>query len=282
MLIMKNFIKFSLFAFLISSQNSFAKNYQKIISVGGSLTEIIFQLNLEDKLIGVDTTSNFPEKAKTLKKIGYKRNLSSEGILSLKPDLVILNDEAGPTLVIEQIKNSGVEILKLKSARSISEIKENINQIAKKFNKKREAKNLINKINYSLEKLNKKIAKQKDKQKIMFILGHGGSLMVSGKDTAGDAIIKISGAKNAISDFSGYRILTPESVIKVNPDIILIGKNELESLGGKKSLLKNKAISLTNAAKNNRIISMDLLLLLGFGPRTVEAAEKLNESIYAK
>jgi heme transport system substrate-binding protein len=251
---------------------------QRIITIGGALTEIVYQLESGDHLVGNDTTSYYPNEAEALPKVGYQRALSAEGILSLKPDLVIHTDEAGPKSVMKQLKAAGVNLLEIKSGRSIEDIIDSINTIALAIDKNEIAEQLVTSLLQKKTNLEKIVSEQTHKHKVMFILQHGGGApMVAGTKTAADSIIKLSGAINVVTAYEGYKPLTPEAVITQSPDIILITEQGLQQAGGKESLIKNNALALTPAGKNKNIISMDSLLLLGFGPRTIDAANSLNE-----
>lgn len=251
---------------------------KKVVAIGGGITEIIYAIGAQDSLVGNDTTSYYPAEATKLPKVGYKRALSAEGILSLKPDLIILSDEAGPPVVLKQIKSAGVKVLKLNSARSFIDTKNDIIAVGKALEKENEARKLVKSLNEKQSELNKKLAKQQTSKRVIFILQHGGGTpMIAGKSTAADSIIKLSGAQN-VASFDGYKSLTPEAMVSLNPDYILITSQGLKQVGGKDALLKTPGLELTNAAKNNKIIAMDSLLLLGFGPRAIDAAIELNST----
>ncbi|USG59542.1 ABC transporter substrate-binding protein [Sneathiella marina] len=254
-----------------------AETPKRVVSVGGALTEIVYGLDAGNLLVGSDTTSYFPAKAAQLPKVGYQRTLSAEGILSLTPDLVILSDEAGPPAVLEQLKTAGVDILQVGAGRSLSDVKESIQVIAVALDKTEQSNFLISSLELASTKLNKAIAAQKDKKRIMFILQHsGGAPMVAGLDTAASSVIELSGAENAVSEYRGYKPLSPEAATAIAPDIILVTTQGLEQVGGKPALLNIPGINLTPAAKRGKVIAMDALLLLGFGPRTADAAIELN------
>ena len=87
-----------------------AKNSSRIAIAGGSLTEITFLLEAEDRIIAVDLTSNYPMMARDLPSIGYVRALSAEGILSLSPTLILGEDDMGPPTVLEQLSKTGIDI----------------------------------------------------------------------------------------------------------------------------------------------------------------------------
>jgi iron complex transport system substrate-binding protein len=258
---------------------TYAKEAKRVITVGGALTEIVYALGAEDSLVGSDTTSYYPAAAEKLPKVGYKRALSAEGILSLNPDIVILNDEAGPPAVLQQIEAAGTEVIKLKIGRSLDDVEQNITAISKLLNRDQQAAVLLQTINNKNDELTSTIQQQEIPKQVMFILQHGGgSPMVAGAGTAADSIIRLSGAQNVIADYEGYKPLTPEAAVALEPDVILITKQGLEQAGGKEGLMKSPGVSLTPAAQKGHIIAMDSLELLGFGPRTVEAALALNQA----
>lgn len=249
----------------------------RVVSIGGALTEIVYGLEAGELLVGSDTTSYFPPQAGQLPKVGYQRTLSAEGILSLSPDLVILSEEAGPPAVLEQLKTAGVEMLQVKAGRSLNDIKENIRTIGDAINKQQEAEKLIRQMTATNRKLDKAVSDQTDKKRIMFILQHsGGAPMVAGTNTAASSIIELSGAQNAVKGYSGYKPLSPEAAVSLAPDIILVTTQGLAQAGGKEALSKIPGIGLTPAAQQDHVIAMDALFLLGFGPRTAEAALELN------
>lgn len=263
--------------FLLSSANAVAPH--RIITIGGGLTETVYALGAQNLLVGNDTTSYYPAEAEKLPKVGYQRTLSAEGILSLNPDLIILTQEAGPPSVLKQVESAGVSLLKLKAGRSLSDVKANIFAIGKALRREKEAEILVDQINAESENLKSVIEKQSSRKKAIFILQHGGGTpMVAGSRTAADGIIRLSGAENAVKGFTGYKPLTPEAAVSLNPDVILITRRGLKQADGKERLLKSPGVSLTPAAKNGHVIAMDSLLMLGFGPRTAEAALQLNRA----
>ncbi len=116
------------------------------------------------------------------------------------------------------------------------------------------------------------------KPKVLFIYARGaGNLMVAGTNTPMEKIIGIAGGQNAITEFEDFKPLTPEAVVKSNPDYILMFDKGLESIGGVDGVLKLEGVASTNAGKNKKIIAMDGQLVSGFGPRVGQAAAKLNQ-----
>jgi iron complex transport system substrate-binding protein len=258
---------------------AFSDGPKRVVSIGGAITEIVYALDAASILVGSDTTSYYPGEAAKLPKVGYQRMLSAEGILSLRPDLVILTEKAGPPTVLAQLKSAGVKLVKIKTARSIENVKINILRIAEVFKRSKNAENLITSIEKNQVRLQRAIAKNPFVKRAMFILQHsGGTPMVAGEQTAANSIIMLSGAQNAVRGYRGYRPLTPEAAVALKPDVIILTTQGLKQSGGKEALLKIPGLALTPAAKRGKIVVMDSLMLLGFGPRTADAALKLNQA----
>lgn len=254
----------------------------RIVSVGGALTEIIYMLGEEGRLVGADTTSYYPPAAAKLAKIGYQRNLSAEGILSLKPDLLLVTEDAGPPAVLTQIKSSGVKVKIFHSAKSIAHVRANIMSLGDTLGKGDQALKAVAELDLILNKVALKVASQKTKPTVLFLTSHGSSTpMVTGSDTSASALIALAGGRNVAEHFSGYKPLTPEAAVKYAPNVILITSRSLKMNGGIDGLLKIPGVALTPAGDNGNIVHMDGLLLLGFDPRTGEAALELHEKIQA-
>ncbi len=268
---------------LAFTPSAFADGAKRIVSVGGAITETIFALNQQERLVGSDTTSYFPKAAAELPKVGYQRALSTEGILSLKPELIITTDEAGPPPVLHQLQAAGVKLALLKAPREMDDVKANITDIGKLLQAEDNAIALNNKIDLALKKLAEIKAASPEKVRVMFVMNHGnGAPMVAGRETAADSIIELSGAENVVKDYDRYKPLTPEAAVSYAPDVILVSDMTLEQLGGKSKLFDLPGLGQTPAAKGEHVVSMDALLLLGFGPRTADAAIELHQKLNKK
>lgn len=252
-------------------------NPQKIVTLSGNVTETVFSLGLGDQIVGVDASSLYPEEATKKSQVGYYRRVSAEGILSLGPDLVIATDAAGPPNVIEQIRSSGVPIAILSSAHTIKDAQKRIELIAKLLDKEKEGHILV----WNMEDEIKQVVKHDTPPKILFIYARGGGTQnVAGTDTSANAMISLAGGVNAVTDYTGYKPMNTEALIASSPDYILFTDRGLESMGGIDEVVKMNGIAQTPAGKNKKIISIDDLLLLGFGPRTAQGAVQLSQKIY--
>lgn len=246
---------------------------EKIVSLNGAITEIVAALGHEKEIVGTDVTSTYPESLKgTAKDLGHVRSISIESIMALQPTVILATDKDMSPDLLEKIKKSGVKAEVFTQDFSTDGTKKLISDVAKALNHA-DYSALTAKIDADLKNV-KPIAKA---PKVLFIYARGaGMLMVSGKNTPVEKIITLAGGQNAVTDFEDYKPLTPEALIKGNPDVILMFTTGLESVGGTEGALKIKGVDKTNAGKNKKIIALDGALLSGFGPRVGEGAAQLN------
>jgi len=263
-------------ALLFPFQLQAAQTCPRIISIGGAITEIVYKLGVERCLVGADTTSTYPEEAKDLPMVGYQRQLSSEGILSLKPEMILHTNQAGPPAVLKQIDQAGIQRIAVDDTHSLGAVYEKIRTVAQTFGVEEKGDALIADLKSQSREL--EAVKPDTSPGVLFMMQHGGGApMAGGKETAADGIISLAGGKNVL-DFEGYKPLTPEALAKLNPDIIVTTQESLGQMGGVEGLLQTPGIKLTKAAQDRNIVAMDALLILGFGPRTVQAARELSNA----
>jgi iron complex transport system substrate-binding protein len=267
-------------ALSINSSSLFAQRLglkpdQKIITIGSSISEIVCAMGLEGQIIGVDSNSNYPASLKSLPQLGYFRNLSIEGLLSLKPDLVLVSQDSGPPEVIQQIKKAGIRLYVISSQWGIFGLKQNIFLLGDILERQRPASELNDQVSKDWREQILKVnqwRKEYDRKwgkplKVLFLMAHvPGRLMVAGQQTAANAILQMMGVQNPIP-FSGYKSLSAESALMANPHVILTTTQGLQTLGGTDRLWKLPELSHSIAAKNQQVIAMDASYLLGFGPR---------------
>tara|TARA_Y100001949_G_C15962000_1_gene319699 strand:+ start:239 stop:1087 length:849 start_codon:yes stop_codon:yes gene_type:complete len=268
--------------FYLSGSCDLAGDSSKLVIAGGSLTEIVYDLNEEKKLIAVDITSNYPSEAKNLPSIGYVRALSTEGLLSLSPSLILGEDDMGPPLVLDQLDLVGVDIRIIPEDHSVGGIINKVNCVSKILgtdsDKKRNLKRKLDKnINLLKKSQDKIISKEAS---VMLILNlQGTSPIVAGVSTSGDGFIKLLGARNAMGDFEGWKPVSTESILEKNPDFIIVTKRGMSSFADEEAFGQHPSLRLTNAAREKKILAIDGMSMLGFGPRTIETAVTVSEKL---
>lgn len=264
-----------------SCANQNQKSAVRIVSLGGAITEIIYELNLQKYLVGIDTTSNYPLEVKKYPSVGYARALSVEGVLSLSPTHILATEDVGPPAFVRAIKsNKKINFQILDSEYGFNGLIKRVRQVAGIGNAIASQDKLIQRLNESWRTayLNQQVIQQPPK--VLFLLSHQASrLLVSGRDTGAAAMIHYAGGVNAMTSYVGYKPLNIEAFIDANPDIILMTKQSESILGGLQALLKIPALGSVAAVRNHRFISIDANQLLGFGPRLPETVLELRRAL---
>lgn len=254
---------------------------ERIVSVGGSTTEIVYALGAGEQLAGADTTSIYPAAADALPDVGYVRQLSAEGLLSLSPDLILAGGEAGPDAALTQTAAAGVRIVKLKEGFTPAEVQAHIETVGAAIGREAEAKALNAALQQDIEQVLTDVATLDGKPRVLFLLQAGrGGMLVAGDHTAAKAMIELAGGESAVSGFTGYKPFSPEAATAAAPDVLLVTDQTVEMLGGTSKLLADPALAATPAGKAKRIVSMDALYLAGFGPRLAHAVRDLAAALH--
>ena len=261
---------------LLSFQTTNKADAVKIVSVNGTVSEILCALGLESNIVGVDVTSTYPGTLDKLPKVGHNRNISAEGVVSLNPSLVVGTTNEMKAQLVEQLNSAGVKSTSYIQDFSVEGTKKLIKAVASTFHLEFKGETLIKQLDADLAK----VKKPANKKKVLFIYARGaGTLMVAGKGTQVQKMIELAGGINAVNDFDDFKPLNSESLVAANPDIILMFDSGLQSMEGIDGLLKVQGIASTNAGKNKRVITMDGQYLAGFGPRLGKALAELSSKI---
>ncbi|TCC99206.1 hemin ABC transporter substrate-binding protein [Pedobacter hiemivivus] len=265
-----------LLGYSVSTNASFAP--KRIITLSAALTETVDALGFGPQIVAIDVTSTYPAYTSKLPKVSQNRTVSTEGLISFSPDLV-LSPEGGLSKATEsQLKSAGIKVVILKQEFSAKGASTFIRQVAAALGATAKGEELVKKTEPEVNKALALVKENPKSPKVLFIYARGtGVMMVAGKDTNIDAIIKLAGGKNAAQGFSKFKPYTTESLVNANPDIILMFDFGYKSLGGAASILKMPGVSLTNAGKNKRIVEMDGELLTGFSTRLAQAITQLND-----
>jgi iron complex transport system substrate-binding protein len=260
----------------------------RIVSVGGALTETVYALGAEHLLVGADTTSLHPAAATQLPSVGYARALSAEGVLSLRPTRLLAGPEAGPPVVMRQLAAAGLDILQLGTDHRIEGLLQRTRQIGQALGRDTAAQALVATLQQQWQQATAQVHQvQAQAQaarrgqaapRVLFVLSHSlAQVRVAGRDTAAHAMLGYAGLHNVMGDVSGYKPLTPEAAIAAAPDILLVTDQGLATAGGVAGLLKAPGLAATPAGRAQRVLSMEALWLLGFGPRLPQAVAHLAQ-----
>lgn len=252
---------------------------QRVVVIGGALAEVVYALGKDDTLVGSDTTCTFPEAATKLPKVGYQRALSAEGLLSLRPDLIITSAEAGPVTVLQRVADNGVKLVSFEELHTVESVRGRISGVAAALHAHEAGQRELARFDADWQHLQTDAASHPlPPLRALFLMNPPGSqAMVAGQHTAADAMLRYAGVSNAMQGFNGYRPLTPEALATAQPDVVVTTSDALQLAGSKAGLLKAPGFSLTPAGRNTRVVALDMLYLLGFGPRLPAAVTALRQ-----
>ena len=267
-----------------------AQPARRIVAVGGAITETLYALQAQQELVGVDTTSLFPPEAQRLPSVGYARALSAEGLLSLKPSLVLASGEAGPPMVLRQLEAARVPVHVLDADHRFEGLVERTRKIGELAGRAEAALALAAGIERDWRATQARVATlaadrlrgNAPPPRVLFVLSHSMSqVRIGGRETAADAVIRYAGARNAFAQVTGFKPLTPEAAVAAAPDVILVTEQGLKAAGGIDGLLAGPGLAATPAGRARRVVALEALFLLGFGPRLPQAVAQLAEQMHA-
>jgi len=254
---------------------------ERIISADGSLTEIVYALGEEARLVGVDTTSRYPVAATELPQIGYMRNISAEGSLSLAPNVLIATEQSGPPRVLNQIGQAGVDVAQYTAAPTLEAVRAKIEGVAALLNKKEAGQALWQQVSEEVERARHRVKRIEKPLRVLFIFSaSGNSPVVGGRNTGADTMITLAGGINVASEIEGYKPMTTEAIVAVRPEVILMMQRGGNHTVAPEDVFSKPGLAQTPAARNNRLVAMDGLYLLGFGPRIGKALDDLSKAFY--
>lgn len=258
---------------------------QRWVSAGGALSEWISALGGEQRLVGVDTTSQHPESLKALPSIGYQRQLSAEGILSLRPDVLVGTEEMGPPPVLAQIRKAGVRVELFSSKAELAAVDENLKHLGALLGSEQQAATLASDYHRQLQGLQDKIKQAQASQKapgVLLLVGHAGAKpLIAGLGTSGDWLLRQAGARN-LADHQGYKNFSVEALAALDPDVVVFSDRALAGEAALQALIKeNPALAGSRAVREKRLLSLDPTLLVGgLGPRLPATLHELAASFY--
>lgn len=263
-------MKYIVLLTLFITQFAFAE--PRIISAGGTLTEIIFALNKQTNLVAVDQSSLYPVAATKLPQVGYYRDLAAEGVLSMHPTSLLVLEGAGRPQALKQIAATGTKVKHYKKPTSIDELFDLINDLGNDLDAQEQAKVLITQVKNSLP--NK--AKENHGTALFLLSSSDRGLIAAGKNTVPDMLFNYAGITNIAANHSGFKALNSEQVVMQQPDFIVAPNHVVQGLGGKDAFCKQASLQLLKAAKECRLLVMDSLLSLGMTPRIAQGIKQVK------
>jgi len=253
---------------------------ERIVSADGALTEIVHALGAGEHLVGVDSTSLYPSEVQQLPRIGYKRALSVEGVLSLHPDLLLLTDDAGPDKAVLQLERSRLPLHRFSAEPTLDAVRDKVLGVARLLNKPKQGVELWQQIAREVTEARAAATQVQHPIRVLFVLGlNDRSPLVAGRNTHADSMIQLAGGHNVIDSFDGYKAISPEAIAMTGADLVLMMEQRNHATTAA-ALFQQPGFASLPAARQQRLVKQDGLLMLGFGPRIGQAVRQLHDAFY--
>ncbi len=269
----------SIFVVAAAQAGKAEKAANRIVSVGGAITEIVYALGEEDRLVARDTTSNYPSEVRALPDVGYIRRLSPEGILSVNPDMLITQEGAGPVETVELLREAAISLVEIPEGFTADAVITKIMTVAEALGVPEKGAALAEQIRSDLDAAAASTEGMRDKRVLFILTMAGGRIMVGGQNTAAQGIIELAGATNAASGFDDYKTMTDEAIIQSGADVILLMDSKDSRRVTDEQLFSHPAIAATPAGQNRSVVRMDGMKMLGFSVRTAQAITELSRAL---
>ncbi|AZY50464.1 heme/hemin ABC transporter substrate-binding protein [Bordetella avium] len=252
-----------------------AQAAERVVTLGGSVTEIVYALGQGGKVVGDDLSSLYPEAATKLPRVGYYRSVPLEGVLALKPDLVLASEQAGPPDTLKRLSEVGVKVLRVSDEPSLHSLETRIGQIAQALGVPSEGEKLWAEVRTKVQEAQDLPASGLS---AVLLMNRSGAPQAAGADTSADLILQLAGLKNVLAEQQGYKPLSAEGIGALAPEVIVVTDASVLASGGMEKLYQQPGLASTPAARRRCIVAMDDLLALGTGPRLGEAIRFLKQT----
>jgi len=247
----------------------------RVISLGGSVTETLYALGQGARVVACDLSSVYPQETQALPKIGYYRNLTVEGVASLRPDLILASDQAGPPAALQALRDLGIAIHIVPDAPTLAALRQRIAQLAHALAVPQAGEQLIAHIDAGLAQL-PPLPDPDTWPRALSIIAHSSSVMAAGAQTAAGSIMQRAGVRNVLHTQRGYKPVSAEAALALAPDVLITTRLSIQAQGGATRFLALPMLAHTRAAQARHLVVMEDLLYLSLGPRLPQAVQQLR------
>ncbi|EIM78774.1 ABC transporter substrate-binding protein [Nitritalea halalkaliphila LW7] len=255
----------------------------KLITAGGTVTEIVHALGYGEHIIATDITSTYPKEMQALPSIGYRNQIKAEGILALGADMLLAEEGYLTDDVVSQLEATGVKLAFFPKPKHIEETYAVIAEIGAFLDVPERAESLLSRIKEEEKTLYAYLNEQEKETtpRVLFIMARGPeTVFIAGKETFAENIIRMAGAEPAALGFQDFVPLTPEALLEIDPDYILLFDSGMQAMGGQEGLRQIRGMENLRAYTSGNVLAFDGHYLSGFGPRVAQAALELARATY--
>lgn len=246
---------------------------QRVVVLANGVAEIIQSLNGQSIIVGRDISST-EDSLSEIPIVTSGHQVLPEKVISLKPDLVIIDASTGPKAAIDSIKAAGITVIETPESWSLKDLPAKVRAVGRAVGAVDQAELLVDQLNQSLKT---SAINNAPRVAFLYLRGTSSIYLIGGPGSGADSLLEAIGAVDvgAQNLDRPFNTLTAESLAALNPDVIVVMSKGLESVGGIDGLLKLPGVAQTKAGKNSAVIDVDDSLLLSFGPRTPSLVEAL-------
>ncbi|TPM38174.1 ABC transporter substrate-binding protein [Mesorhizobium sp. B2-3-4] len=252
----------------------------RILTLGSDVTEIVFALGAGERIIAVDRGSKYPPEVTGKPNVGYRRQLSVEGLAGLRPDLILAAEDSGPPEAVEVLKSLAIPIVFIPQDNTPQGIERKITLVAASLGLEDKGKSVSADVLGAFQAAADLAAKIPPERRKKVVFFHGlVKLSAAGAGTSADAIIRYAGGLNPMDVVQGYKAASEEKLVEMAPDVIVMMS---DGKGGPtpEQVFSNRALATTPAAANKALVVLDGAYMIGFGPRTADAIRDLAKALY--
>lgn len=251
----------------------------RVVCVSKQINEYLYDIHADSVLVARDLTSIYPPQITKLPSVGYHRALSAEGIISMRPTMLLTDGNLGPDAVVEQVRKVGIPVVTLNPGSTPDSAQLLMKRLGQEFHHEREADSVIAAWNRNMARVLGDTTMWDQGPRPRVLVMHFGQIandyLAIKRGTPADQIIRWAGGENAIDSVGGMLRLTPELIAKAAPDVIIATDVGYDRVGSADTFAALPGVSLTPAGRAKRIYRVDETEVMYYGPRTPASLEKI-------
>jgi iron complex transport system substrate-binding protein len=251
----------------------------RVVSVSKQINEFLYEIGAESVLVARDLTSIYPPAIRSLPSVGYHRALSAEGIISMRPTMLLTDGNLGPDAVVEQVKKVGIPVIIMTPGSTVDSAQALMAKLGERFGRTQAADSVIAEWKRAMNEVLADTTRWAGQTKPRVLVMHFGQLnnsyLALKRGSAADRIINWAGGENAVDSVGGMMRLTPELIARAAPDVIIATDVGFDRLGSAQKFAELPGVALTPAAKSGRVYRIDEIEVMYFGPRTPASIRKV-------
>ena len=253
---------------------------KRIISLMPSNTEILYELGLGDKVVGVSTVDDYPKEVKDKEQFDAM-NLNKEALIKAQPDLILAHESqrASQGKVLESLQKSGIQVVYVEDAKSINQMYETFKQVGEVTGKEKEAQALVKETKANIQKVIDDIPNKKANPKVFIEIASEPEIYTAGQDTFMNDMLRQLKADNVFADQADWPKVDKEQIIKKNPDV-MIATSGVTTADYQQAVAQRGGFDEVTAVKKERVKALNDDLLSRPGPRLDDGMKKLRDAIY--